>query len=93
MKSGFSNDSLPIPVYPILDSKSLALVKQECNRYYQEMDPYLTTTKITLPIHMRAVPTITAGVASTTTGTTADVLVINRNSGSGSVNVKLDCEL
>jgi hypothetical protein len=81
------------PGNPVLDSKSLALAKQECNRYYQEMDPYLTTTKITLPIHMRAVPTITAGVASTTTGTTADVLVINRNSGSGSVNVKLDCEL
>ena len=81
------------PSIPIVDSKSLALVKQECDRYYQEMDPYLTTTKITLPIHMRAVPTITAGVASTTTGTTADVLVINRNSGSGSVNVKLDCEL
>ncbi len=81
------------PGHPSMDSKSLALVRAECDRYFQEMDPYLTTTKISIPINMRAVPTVTAGVACTTTGTTADVLVINRNSGSGSVNVQLSCEL
>ena len=81
------------PIHSELDSKSLALAREECDRYFQEMDPYLTTTKISIPINMRAVPTVTAGVACTTTGTTADVLVINRNSGSGSVNVQLSCEL
>jgi hypothetical protein len=81
------------PIHSELDSKSLALSREECDRYFQELDPYLTTTKISIPINMRAVPTVTAGVACTTTGTTKDVLVINRNSGSGSVNVQLSCEL
>jgi hypothetical protein len=81
------------PIHSELDSKSFALSREECDRYFQEMDPYLTTTKISIPINMRAVPTVTAGVACTTTGTTKDVLVINRNSGSGSVNVQLSCEL
>ncbi len=81
------------PIHSELDSKSLALAREECDRYFQEMDPYLTTTKISIPINMRAVPTVTAGVACTTTGTTKDILVINRNSGSGSVNVQLSCEL
>lgn len=81
------------PTTSELDSKSLALSREECDRYFQEMDPYLTTTKISIPINMRAVPTVTTSVACTTTGTTKDVLVINRNSGSGSVNVQLSCEL
>lgn len=81
------------PIHTELDSKSLAIARTECARYFQELDPYLTTTKISIPINMRAIPNITAGVACTTTGTTADVLVINRNSGSGSVNVQLSCEL
>lgn len=81
------------PIRSELDSKSFALAREECDRYFQELDPYLTTTKISIPINMRAVPTVTAGVACTTTGTTKDVLVINRNSGSGSVNVQLSCEL
>ena len=81
------------PIHSELDSKSLAIARAECDRYFQELDPYLTTTKISIPINMRAIPTVTAGVACTTTGTTADVLVINRNSGSGSVNVQLSCEL
>jgi hypothetical protein len=81
------------PIHSELDSKSFALSREECDRYFQEMDPYLTTTKISIPINMRAVPTVTTSVACTTTGTTKDVLVINRNSGSGSVNVQLSCEL
>lgn len=83
------------PSVPSLDSKSLALHKAECDRYFQELDLYLTTTKISIPIYMRSIPTITipGGTAVTTTGTTADTLIINRNSGSGSVGVQLSSEL
>lgn len=78
-------------------SKSRAVTRQECNRYYQQMDLYLTTAEISVPIHMRDVPTVTLGDAAafTTTGTTADVLVIKvDNAGdNGMHTVYLDCEL
>lgn len=78
-------------------SKSRALTRQECNRYYQQMDLYLTTTEINVPIHMRAVPTVTLGDAAafTTTGTTADSLVIkvNGTGDNGLHTVYLSCEL
>jgi len=78
-------------------SKSRAVTRQECNRYYQQMDLYLTTTEINVPIHMRAIPTITLGDAAafTTTGTTADSLVIKVNGAgdNGMHTVYLDCEL
>jgi len=78
-------------------SKSRALTRQECNRYYQQMDLYLTTTEINVPIHMRAVPTVTLGDAAafTTTGTTADSLVIKVNGAgdNGIHTVYLNCEL
>ena len=80
-----------------MDSKSLAVAKQECNRYYQELELYLTDSFISIPINMRAVPNITLGDASafTTTGTTKDALIIKVNSSSdnGIHTVYLDCEL
>jgi hypothetical protein len=78
-------------------SKSRAITRQECNRYYQQMDLYLTTAEISVPIHMRDVPTVTLGDAAafTTTGTTADALVIKVNGAgdNGIHTVYLDCEL
>lgn len=79
------------------DSKSLAVVQRECQRYYQQMDLYLTTSEISVPIHMRDVPTVTLGDAAafTTTGTTADTLIIKVNGAgdNGIHTVYLDCEL
>lgn len=79
------------------DSKSLAVVQRECQRYYQQLDLYLTDSELSIPISMRAVPTITLGDAAafTTTGTTAEVLVIKVNSSSdnGMHTVYLDAEL
>lgn len=78
-------------------SKSRAVTRQECNRYYQRMDLYLTTSEISVPIHMRDVPTVTLGDAAsfTTTGTTADALVIKvDNAGDTGIHtVYLNCEL
>ena len=80
-----------------MDSKSLAVAKHECNRYYQELELYLTDSFISVPINMRAVPSITLGDAAafTTTGTTKDALIIKVNSSSdnGIHTVYLDCEL
>lgn len=79
------------------DSKSLAVVQRECQRYYQKLDLYLTTAEINIPISMRDVPTVTLGDAAafTTTGTTADVLVIKVDGAgdNGMHTVYLDCEL
>jgi hypothetical protein len=79
------------------DSKSLAVVQRECQRYYQQLDLYLTDSELSIPISMRAVPTVTLGDAAafTTTGTTAEVLVIKVNSSSdnGIHTVYLDAEL
>ncbi len=79
------------------DSKSLAVVQRECQRYYQQMDLYLTTAEISVPISMRDVPTVTLGDAAafTTTGTTADVLIIKVDGAgdNGVHTVYLDCEL
>lgn len=78
-------------------SKSRAVTRQECNRYYQQMDLYLTTAEISVPIHMRDVPTVTLGDAAafTTTGTTADALIIKVDGAgdNGVHTVYLDCEL
>lgn len=78
-------------------NKSRAVTRQECNRYYQQLDLYLTTSEISVPISMRAVPTVTLGDAAafTTTGTTAEVLVIKVNSSgdNGMHTVYLDAEL
>lgn len=78
-------------------SKSRAVTRQECNRYYQQMDLYLTTAEISVPIHMRAIPTVTLGDAAafTTTGTTADALIIKVDGAgdNGVHTVYLDCEL
>ena len=80
-----------------VDDKPLAVVQRECQRYYQKLDLYLTTAEINIPISMRDVPTVTLGDAAafTTTGTTADVLVIKvDNAGdNGMHTVYLDCEL
>lgn len=80
-----------------MDSKSLAVAKQECNRYYQELDLYLTDSFISVPINMRDVPNIALGDAAafTTTGTTKDALIIKVNSSgdNGIHTVYLDCEL
>ena len=80
-----------------MDSKSLAVAKHECNRYYQELELYLTDSFISVPINMRSVPSITLGDAAafTTTGTTKDALIIKVNSSgdNGIHTVYLDCEL
>jgi hypothetical protein len=87
----------PSDVYFERDSKSLAVVQRECQRYYQQLDLYLTTAEISVPISMRAVPVVTLGDAAafTTTGTTAEVLVIKVNSSgdNGMHTVYLDAEL
>lgn len=74
----------------------MGLISSECDRYYQVLKQYLTTTPIAVPIHMRKIPTITISpsVAFTTTGTTKDSLVINVNSSgdAGLYTVTLDCE-
>jgi hypothetical protein len=79
------------------ETKSLAVTKQECNRYYQELDLYLTDSYISVPINMREIPTITISPADsfTTTGTTKDVLIIKVDSSgdNGIHTVYLDCEL
>jgi hypothetical protein len=78
------------------DDKAFGLISSECDRYYQVLKQYLTTTPIAVPIHMRKIPTITISpsVAFTTTGTTKDSLVINVNSSgdAGLYTVTLDCE-
>jgi len=80
-----------------VDDKPLAVVQRECQRYYQKLDLYLTTAEINIPISMRDVPTVTLGDAAafTTTGTTADVLVIKVDGAgdNGMHTVYLDCEL
>lgn len=87
----------PGTVFWEVDDKPLAVVQRECQRYYQKLDLYLTTAEINIPISMRDVPTVTLGDAAafTTTGTTADVLVIKvDNAGdNGMHTVYLDCEL
>jgi len=84
-------------VYHEVDDKPLAVVQRECQRYYQKLDLYLTTAEINIPISMRDVPTVTLGDAAafTTTGTTADVLVIKVDGAgdNGMHTVYLDCEL
>ena len=81
----------------IVDPKSLAVVTQEDGRYYKELQVYLTTTPISIPIYMRAIPTITLGDAAafTSTGTTKDVLILQVNSSgdAGLHTVYLDAEL
>lgn len=80
----------------VIDDKPFAVVAHECDRYYQVLKQYLTTTPIAVPIHMRKIPTITISpsVAFTTTGTTQDSLVISVNSSgdAGLYTVTLDCE-
>jgi hypothetical protein len=80
-----------------VDDKPLAVVQRECQRYYQKLDLYLTTAEINIPISMRGVPTVTLGDAAafTTTGTTADILIIKVDSSSddGIHTVYLDAEL
>jgi hypothetical protein len=75
----------------------LAVVTQEDGRYYKELQVYLTTTPISIPIYMRAIPTITLGDAAafTSTGTTKDVLILQVNSSgdAGLHTVYLDAEL
>lgn len=79
------------------DSKSLAVVQRECNRYYQEMDLYLTTSYINIPIYMRDVPTVTIDGSPTfdTTGTTAEILIIKLSGGETPAvyTVRLNAEL
>ena len=81
----------------IVDPKSLAVVIQEDGRYYKELQVYLTTTPISIPIYMRAIPTITLGDAAAfnSTGTTKDVLVLKVDSSGddGLHTVYLDAEL
>ena len=64
------------------ETKSLAVSKQECKRFYQELDLYLTDSFLSIPIDMRAVPTITIDPADafTSTGTTKDALIIKVDS-------------
>lgn len=80
-----------------VDDKSFAVVQRECQRYYQKLELYLTTSEISVPISMRDVPAVTLGDAAafTTTGTTADVLIIKVNGAgdNGMHTVYLDCEL
>lgn len=80
----------------VVDDKPFAVVAAECDRYYQVLKQYLTTTSIAVPIHMRKIPaiTISPSVAFTTTGTTQDSLVISVNSSgdAGLYTVTLDCE-
>lgn len=87
----------PGTVFWEVDDKPLAVVQRECQRYYQKLDLYLTTAEINIPISMRDVPTVTLGDAAafTTTGTTADVLVIKVDGAgdNGMHTVYLDCEL
>lgn len=87
----------PGTVFWEVDDKPLAVVQRECQRYYQKLDLYLTTAEINIPISMRDVPTVTLGDAAafTTTGTTADVLIIKVNGAgdNGIHTVYLDCEL
>lgn len=81
----------------IVDPKSLAVVTQEDGRYYKEVQLYLTTTPVSIPIYMRAIPIITLGDAAafTSTGTTKDVLVLKVDSSGdeGMHTVYLDAEL
>lgn len=79
------------------ETKSMAVSKQESKRFYQELDLYLTDSFLSIPIDMRAVPTITIDPADafTSTGTTKDALIIKVDSSAdnGVHTVYLDCEL
>ena len=77
------------------ETKSMAVVQHECCRYARAVDLYLRDTYESHIIDMRAVPTVTVGVTTTTTGTTKDTLIIKTNSSgdNGVHTVKLNAEL
>lgn len=82
-----------------VETKSESTVTADCKRYYQRQVLYLTTGYISIPITMRAVPTVTiTGLDVTdfdTAGTTKDFLIIKVvNSGdAGLHDVYLNAEL
>lgn len=65
------------------DWKSMALVKEESDRRWKQVDAYLTDAYISIPIAMRGVPVVTltptAASGFVTTGTTKDSLIIKLN--------------
>lgn len=81
------------------DWKSMALVREESARTWHRVDASLTTSYISIPIDMRAVPTITLtpnpSSGFDTTGTTKDTLIIAVNSGAddGVYSIDLLAEL
>lgn len=78
-----------------VDTKSLAVVQQECNRYYQYKSLFVVDTETCHIINMRDVPSVNTGVSITTTGTTRDTLIIKTNSSSdnGILDIQLNAEL
>ena len=83
----------------VKDTKSMALVKTESNRCWQNVDAYLTTAFISIPISMRAIPTVTLtpnpASGFTTTGTTKETLIIQLNNAAdnGLYSIDLMAEL
>lgn len=81
------------------DWKSMALVKEESDRCWKQVDAYLTDSYISIPIAMRGVPTVTltptAASGFVTTGTTKDALIIKLNNAAdnGAYLIDLMAEL
>jgi hypothetical protein len=81
------------------DWKSMALVKEESDRCWKQVDAYLTDAYISIPIAMRGVPTVTltpiAASGFVTTGTTKDALIIKLNNAAdnGAYLIDLMAEL
>lgn len=80
------------------DWKSRALVKDECDRFWQTFSAYLTTSYITIPIAMQAIPTIVltpVPASGITSLTTKDSLIIQLNNAAdaGQYTIELRAEL
>lgn len=79
-----------------IDTKSLAVVQAECNRYYQAHSLYVVDTETSHMINMRDTPQVSAGsISIDTTGTSATGLVIKTNSSgdNGVLYIQLNAEL
>ena len=82
-----------------VETKSESVVTADCKRYYQRQVLYLSTSYISIPINMRAIPVVTiTGLDVTdfdTTGTTKDFLIIKvvSSGDAGLHDVYLDAEL
>ena len=66
-----------------------------CRRYYREFDAYVPSAgeERSMPIDMRAAPTISGGGAGfSSTGTTAETLIFEQTTGAVQT-LKLDAEL